>query len=202
MGEDSGFGPPDDSTVHLCIDMQRLFAPGAPWATPWMERALPLVAELVAHAPERTVFTRFMPPRQPEDMPGTWQHYYRAWRDITREHLPDALLELVPPLDRFVPPAHVVDKMTYSAFGAPALDGLLRGKGVSGLIVTGAETDSCVLASVLGAVDRGYRVYLVTDGVCSSSDEGHDALLGLYRRRYSRQLQTLTVAQVLETWRF
>ena len=62
--------------------------------------------------------------------------------------------------------------------------------------------DSCVLATVFAAVDRGYRVYLVTDAVCSSSDEGHDALLGLYHRRYSQQIQTITAAEVLESWRF
>ena len=36
----------------------------------------------------------------------------------------------------------------------------------------------CVLATVIGAVDHGYRVIVVvTDAVCSSSDEGHDAML-------------------------
>jgi hypothetical protein len=28
-------GVPGIGTVHLCIDMQRLFAPGGPWSTPW-----------------------------------------------------------------------------------------------------------------------------------------------------------------------
>ncbi|MGE0668542.1 MAG: cysteine hydrolase family protein [Sphingomonadales bacterium] len=201
MGTHSGFGYPDDRTVHLCIDMQRLFAPGGPWATPWMERVLPLVAGIATHAPERTVFTRFIPPIEPEDMPGTWQHYYRHWRSITRDRLPAGMLELLPPLDDLAPPAMVIDKATYSAFGSPALETLLHKKGVDGLIVTGAETDSCVLATVLGAVDLGYRVWLVKDAVCSSSDEGHDALIDLYHRRFGRQIQTLTTAEVLETWR-
>jgi nicotinamidase-related amidase len=201
MGTDSGFGPPDERTVHLCIDMQRLFAPGGPWSTPWMEKVLPLVAEIAQRSPERTVFTRFIPPLEPEDMPGTWQHYYRHWREITRDKLPADMLTLVPPLDRYVPPGAIIDKPGYSAFCVPALERLLQEKDVNGLIVTGAETDSCVLATVLGAVDRGYRVYVVTDAVCSSSDEGHDALLGLYHRRYSQQIQTVTTAEVLEAWR-
>lgn len=202
MGTDSGFGPPDAGTVHLCIDMQRLFAPGGPWSAPWMEKVLPLAADIALRAPERTIFTRFIPPLEPEDMPGTWQHYYRRWRHITRGHLPAGMLDLTPPLDKLAPPAAIVDKQTYSAFGAPALERLLREKDVTGLIVTGAETDSCVLATVLAAVDRGYRVYLVTDAVCSSSDEGHDALLGLYHRRFSQQIQTMTAAEVMESWRF
>jgi nicotinamidase-related amidase len=48
-----------------------------------------------------------------------------------------------------------------------------------GLIVTGSETDVCVLSTVMSAVDLGYRVILVRDAVCSSSDAGHEALLSL-----------------------
>ena len=44
--------------VHLCIDMQCLFAPGAPWATPWMPRVSPVVLTLVEYAPAATIFTR------------------------------------------------------------------------------------------------------------------------------------------------
>ena len=39
---------------------------------------------------------------------------------------------------------------------------------------SGSETDVCVLATVLDAVDIGYRVIVVRDAICSSSDEGHD----------------------------
>jgi hypothetical protein len=35
--------------------------------------------------------------------------------------------------------------------------------------VGGVGTDVCVLAAVLGAVDRGYRVVVPTDALCSSS---------------------------------
>lgn len=31
----------DQRSIHLCIDMQRLFASGGPWETPWMPRVLP-----------------------------------------------------------------------------------------------------------------------------------------------------------------
>jgi nicotinamidase-related amidase len=57
--------PLTEKTVHLCIDMQRIFAPGGPWATPWMERVLPVVTEIAGRFPARTVFTRFVTPQQP-----------------------------------------------------------------------------------------------------------------------------------------
>lgn len=194
------FGPIGQRARHLCIDMQRLFAPGGPWPTPWMERVLPVVASLAERYVERTIFTRFIPPRRPEDMPGTWQHYYRRWHEVTLEKLDPAMLELVPPLADLASRARVVDKPTYSAFATSDLTLLLHEQGVDTLIVTGAETDVCVLATVLGAVDRGYRVIVVTDAICSSTDEGHDALLGLYCNRFAQQIETATSATILESW--
>jgi nicotinamidase-related amidase len=69
-----------------------------------------------------------------------------------------------------------------------------------GRIVTGSETDACVLATVLDAVDLGYRVIVVQDGICSSSDEGHDALLKVYHQRYSQQIETADAEAVLSAW--
>ncbi len=88
--------------VHLCIDMQRIFSREGPWPAPWMERVLPNVVDLVGCAPERTVFTRFITPQRPSDLPGTWATYYKKWRETTRERLDPRLLNLVPELERFV----------------------------------------------------------------------------------------------------
>ena len=68
------------------------------------------------------------------------------------------------------------------------------------LIVTGSETDVCVSATIMGAVDHGFRVVLVRDGVCSSSDEGHDALLKVYHQRYSEQIETTDAQTLLGRW--
>jgi nicotinamidase-related amidase len=187
-------------TVHLCIDMQCLFAEG-PWATPWMDRVLPVVTEIAGRFPDRTVFTRFITPARPEDMPGMWQRYYARWRQVTRDCLDPQLLELAPPLARLCPPAQVIDKTRYSAFAEPHLLAHLRAREADALVVTGSETDVCVLATVLGAVDLGYRVVVVRDAVCSSSDEGHDALLRVYHRRYSEQIETTDAQTILSQWR-
>jgi hypothetical protein len=70
-----------------------------------MNRVLPVVTELAGRHPERTIFTRFIPPVQPTDMPGMWQRYYRRWKAATREKLDPAMLELLPPLAKLCPPA-------------------------------------------------------------------------------------------------
>ncbi|HZP19202.1 MAG TPA: isochorismatase family cysteine hydrolase [Bauldia sp.] len=193
-------GPLPPSTVHLCVDMQRLFGPEGPWATPWLERTLPRIVALAARDPARTIFTRFIPPLHAEDLPGMWQRYYRRWRNVTRACLDPALLELLPELAPLVPPATVIDKPVYSPFTGSGLLAHLRERGADTLVVSGAETDVCVLATVLGAVDHGYRVVVVTDAICSSSDTGHDALLTLYRGRFSEQIEIADTAAVLDLW--
>jgi nicotinamidase-related amidase len=193
--------PLPPTAVHLCVDMQNMFAPGGPWATPWMERVAPVVTALAERFAPQTIFTRFITPEQPQDMPGTWQRYYGKWQEMTRSRIDPELLELLPSLRRLVPPAAVIDKTRYSAFAASPLSEHLLRRGANTLIVTGSETDVCVLATVLGAVDRGLRVVIVTDAICSSSDEGHDALLTVYRGRYSEQIETTTAEAILSQWR-
>ena len=187
-------------TIHLCVDMQRLFSAEGPWPTPWMDRVLPVVTELAHCHPERTVFTRFIPPESATDMPGMWRRYYTRWKAATREQLDPALLELLLPLAELCPPAKVIDKTRYSAFAEPHLSEYLQAIEADGLIVTGSETDVCVLATVLGAVDLGYRVIVVRDAVCSSSDEGHDALMTLYHQRYTEQIEVADAATIMERW--
>ena len=85
-------------SVHLCMDMQRIFSAEGPWPAPWMDRVLPVAAALARH-PERTVFTRFIPPERPDQMSGMWRRYYARWRTATRECLDRRLLELTRPLE-------------------------------------------------------------------------------------------------------
>lgn len=81
--------------VHLCVDMQRLFAPGLPWALPWLEQVLPKVDALCAHRPERTVFTRFVPPQRASAAIGSWARYCQRWEAVTGEALGPEALRLV-----------------------------------------------------------------------------------------------------------
>ncbi|MDA9496845.1 cysteine hydrolase family protein [Bradyrhizobium sp. CCBAU 11357] len=187
--------------VHLCIDMQNIFAPDGLWATPWMERVLPTVVSVVSRHAERTIFTRFITPEDPEDRPGQWQSYFRRWRQATRRHLPSSALQVVPALARFVPPAAVIDKPAYSAFSNPGLASLLVEKNVGTVVISGAETDVCVLSTVLSAVDLGFRIVIIEDALCSSSDVGHDALMTMYRTRFHGQVDLVTAEELGEIWR-
>lgn len=194
------FGPLPPHTVHLCVDMQNLFARGGPWDTPWLERVLPQVKEIASRHPARTVFTRFVTPRRPEHVHGNWRRYYERWEQLTRERIDPDLLELVPALAALVPPATVVDKGLYSPFVNSRLPLVLHELVTDTLVVSGAETDVCVLATVMSAVDQGFRVVVVEDAVCSGSDSTHDALMTLYRQRLSLQIEVANTETVLAQW--
>ncbi|HZS81793.1 MAG TPA: cysteine hydrolase [Stellaceae bacterium] len=187
-------------TAHLCIDMQNLFAEDTPWHTPWMARVRPVVASIAERHAERTIFTRFIPPQRADGAPGAWRRYFARWRALTREHLDPRLLDLVPPVAALTPPAACIDKSVYSPFAAPPLLNLLRRRGADSLVVTGAETDVRVLAAVMDAVDLGFRVVLAVDALCSASDRTHEALLTLYRERFSEQIETADAETILACW--
>lgn len=200
MGASLKYGPLPARTAHLCVDMQNMFARDTPWHTPWIDRVLPVVAAVAEAHPDRTIFTRFIPPERPDAMPGRWRAYYERWPEMTRERMPRDLLNLVAPLARLVPPAVVVDKPVYSGFASPQLRALLTERKIDSLVITGAETDVCVLATVMGAVDRGFRVVLAADALCSSSDRTHDALLTLYNERYGQQIEVTDSETILGNW--
>ena len=106
----------------------------------------------------------------------------------------------MPPLAGLCPPATIIDKTRYSAFAESGLIAHLRQREADTLIISGSETDVCVLATVLDAVDIGYRVIVVRDAICSSSDEGHEMLMRLYHTRYTEQIETANAEAVLARW--
>lgn len=117
---------------------------------------------------------------------------------MTLDRLEPGMVDLVPELASLVPPAEVVDKTVYSPWAS--LDARLGARGADTILVTGGETDVCVAATVLGGVDRGYRIVLVKDGLCSSSDEAHDAAMCLYNRRFGQQVEVAAAELVIKSW--
>ncbi len=190
------YGPLGDRWVHLCVDMQVMFAGDTPWHTPWMKRVLPNVCHIVELEPARTIFTRFIPPLTPSDASGTWRRYYERWEMMTRSVADPEFIELVPDLRRYVPPAQVEDKNILSPWYGGLAARLDSGR-IDTLIISGAETEVCVLAAVMGAIDRSYRVVLATDAICSGADETHDAMMKIYHDRFGMQVETVKTAELI-----
>lgn len=188
-------------TVHLCVDMQRMFAEDTEWHAPWLNGVLPAVEALAERHPERTIFTRFIPPQTPEQATGAWQAYYERWRSVTGESLASELLDLVPRLARFVPPGVILDKPVYSPWVGTGLNRSLGGRGIRTIVISGGETDVCVLAAAIGAIDFGYQVILAQDAVFGSADETHDKMLRIFQSRFGLQLLTASTEDILGCWR-
>jgi nicotinamidase-related amidase len=195
------YGPLGSSCVHICVDMQRLFAEPTEWQMPWLQKVLPTITRLVAAHPAQTLFTRFIPARRPGQGAGMWAHYYDRWGSMTIEELGAPMIDLVPELAAFAPPAKVFDKHVYSPWIGTDLNELLRGASVDTIVISGGETDVCVQATVMGAIDWGFRTILATDALCSSSDEAHDALMAFYQGRLGEQLETASAETILRNWR-
>lgn len=174
--------------IHICVDMQKLFSPDGPWPLKDTDKVLPVIEAMTAQDPTRTIFTRFIPAAAPDAATGAWKHYYKKWRHVTQECLPPDKIELLDTFQRYTPPAQILDKSVYSPWSEASFDNLLSNMAAETLIITGGETDICVLATVFGAVDRGYRVVVVEDGVCGSNQNTHESALTLLRTRFSEQV--------------
>ena len=54
-----------------------------------------------------------------------------------------------------------------------------------------------VLAAIMGAVDLGYRVIVVSDAVCSSTDDTHDAAMEMYAKRFGQQIEMVETESLI-----
>ncbi|WP_163847165.1 cysteine hydrolase family protein [Pseudooceanicola aestuarii] len=149
----------------IVVDMQPGFgAPDSPWCTPGFETCMERIAALLPRFAGRTLFTRFVPPSQPED---AWVAYYDQWSfalDPAQRHL----WKLDPRLDgpqvtspRF---AKWIEARPHVPAGAP-------------LCICGVATDCCVLGTALEAVDDGRSVHLLQDTCAAGSAPLHEAAL-------------------------
>lgn len=185
-------------TVHLAIDMQRVFADATEWQMAGFDALVPQVAAIAAALPGRTLFSRFVVPHAAEHARGHWQNYYRRWKGFTGAVMDPALVEVVDALAAHATPDTLIDKPTYSVFEVEVCEARLAALGADTLVFTGVETDVCVLASLMAAVDRGYRVVAVADALGSSSRTGHEAALRHVFTRMPDQIEIVSTAQVLE----
>lgn len=94
----------------------------------------------------------------------------------------------------------VIRKRWYDAFAGTELDGALRARGVTSLVVTGTMTDICVLATVVGAFNHEYRISVVTDGVATLWPEIQRATLDIVSRAFGRVVQSKEVLDTISSW--
>ena len=92
----------------------------------------------------------------------------------------------------------IVDtKKRYDCFSGTDLDLLLRSHGINTLLVTGVNTNSCVLSTVAAANARDYAVVVVEDVVDTMDDPSlHDAALLCIRTAFGTVLSRAQIASL------
>ena len=187
--------------MHIVIDMQRLFAEHADWAVKDIGRIRKEVTWLAEHKPGRTLWTRFVPAQNPEAAQGAWRKYYEKWPSATLDGGGAAYVDLLPEHRTLAGKAAIFDKGTFSAFSNERLVAALTSAGVDTLILSGVETDVCVWATALDAVDAGFFVVLAKDALTSGSLEGHQATLEVIAPRFAPQVAIMGHVELEAAWK-
>lgn len=168
----------------VVVDLQRVVTPGNGWAIDGVTSVIDRAAELAAAHVGPVLATRH---RLAADGPGRWRVFAEQW-----DHLDDGstAFELVREL------AHLeaVDKTTYSAYSADPVREAARRAGH--LVICGVETDCCIAATVMAAVDDGVMVTVVRDAVLGPDPVAHEGALRAFGR-LPLQVRLVSTAQVL-----
>jgi biuret amidohydrolase len=106
-------------------------------------------------------------------------------RNVLRHQLPGSPgLELVPEL---LDPEHdivVRNKKRYDCFHATELDHVLRSRGITTVLVTGVNTNSCVLATTVSGNAKDYAMVVVEECVDTMDPALHEAALAVIRQAF------------------
>src|SRR5436190_13609137 len=70
------FGALSPKTLHVCIDMQLMFALETKWASEAIWRALPAIVQITSRYTSQTVFSRFICPKDLSETSGQWTRFY------------------------------------------------------------------------------------------------------------------------------
>ena len=194
------FGKIRNDALHICIDMQLLFLQPGPWYCDDGVNVLEPIKSLIEHNTSRTIFTRFITPENAKDAQGAWKQFYARWESVTLGRMNPSLLEIHPDLLNIDQNSSVLDKKTYDAFKEPLFSKLLENLKPSAIIFSGIETDVCVMATVLSAVDLGYRVIVASDAITSSNRISHLSCMEHFYPRYDQQIEIATTSLILTEW--
>ena len=202
---EKALAPAAGRTALIVVDMQRAFLePGEAMEVPPAREVVPRIQALLTAFRARrlpVVFTEFLyteaapllvgelHPEHRRAAPGAARGFGRPSSSCLAGELNVATVaELAPH-----PDDQLLQKPYYDAFHGTVLDGALRARGVTHLVITGTLTDICVLATVVGGFNREYRITVVEDGVATLWPEIQRATLDIIGRAYGRVQPAKTV---------
>ena len=189
------------NTTLVIIDMQKLFLTEkkSPWSSSKLLSIIPNIEKLIKTMGKKNViFTRFVPPKKWQDESGSWRTYYRLNKAVTRENIGNPPLDIIDKLQKHVSKNSVVNRTkSSSVFAGKSFQTKIKRKATKFLIFAGIETDYCVLASVLDAMNRGYYVIVVSDACGSTARGGHKNALDIFER-FPEQLWLTSTSNIIK----
>lgn len=209
---DRVLAPEPGRTALLVVDMQRGFVdPGEAMEVPPARAMVPRLREVIDACREKQlpiVFTEFvyseripllvgqLHPEHRPAAPGAPRGFGHPSSNCLDGDPSANTIEAFAPR----PDELVIRKHWYDAFAGTALDGALRARDVTSLLVTGTMTDICVLATVVGAFNREYRVTVVDDCVATLWPEIQHATLDIIGRAFGRRTSSAELLKTLASW--
>jgi nicotinamidase-related amidase len=209
---DRVLAPEPGRTALLVVDMQRAFVdPGEAMEVPaaracvpvirgllevFRARRLPVAFTAFVYSPDVPLLVGELHPEHKPAAPGAARGFGMPSSSCLAGSPSARVVDALAPR----PDEPVIDKRWYDAFAGSALDGALRARGVTSLVVTGTMTDVCVLATVIGAFNREYRVTVVEDGVATLWPEIQRATLDIVSRAYGRVVSSKQVVDTVSAW--
>ena len=136
-----------------------------------------------------TIFTRYI------NYPGSPFERLIGWSELMTSPQIDIVPELQPYADRATA---VIDKKGYGLFADPVGAAIVAERGWSDLYICGIATESCVLATALGAFEADLTPWVIEDASASHAGRvAHDAGI-LVAQRFIGEGQIIKIADVLD----
>jgi nicotinamidase-related amidase len=111
---------------------------------------------------------------------------------------PDGWTDLIPELDR-QPDDIAVTKRTWGAFASTDLEGRLRQRRVTQVIIAGVATGTGVESTARQAYEAGFNVTLATDAMTDPRSEAHDYSIANVFPRLGESGSTQAIIDLLAT---
>jgi ureidoacrylate peracid hydrolase len=192
-------------TVFIVVDMENDFvAPGAPLETPagramlpnlkqalacCRERGIPVIYTTHAHRPDGCDLGRFAD----NALIGQGQALVEGTPGV-------AIYPEIAPRDGEI----VITKHRFSAFYGTDLEIVLRGLGVTTVVISGVTTENCCHATARDAFFRDFRVVFLADATATFDypDRGYGALSAEEVHRATLVILAASTADVITTEAF
>ncbi|WP_055477536.1 isochorismatase family cysteine hydrolase [Sphaerimonospora mesophila] len=175
--------PSRDGSVLVVVDVQNGFVREE------SAHVVPVIAGLVSRwqtAGGNVLFTRYI------NYPGSPFERLVRWSECMESPQIDIVDELQPYTEKAI----VIDKRGYGLFADSAGAALVAKRGWRDIYVCGIATESCVLATALGAFEADLTPWLIEDASASHAGEHvHDAGV-LVTRRFIGERQIIRVADI------